>query len=109
MLDEVRTPPWEEPRPGGPPMPLAPPMPPGAPIDEADSGPPAGKVLLVGWPRVSTDQIAGPTRRIAIPPTRAARRRRPVPKRSARAAAIETTTIGMTSQSRSEALLPMTT
>ena len=34
---------------------------------EADSGPPAGKVLLVGWPRVSTDQIAGPTRRMPRP------------------------------------------
>ena len=38
--------------------------PPGPPVIDV-SGPPAGKVLLVGWPRVSTDQIAGAISRTA--------------------------------------------
>ncbi len=96
-------------------------MPPGPPIVEADSGPPAGKVLLVGWPRVSTDQIAGPTSRMPTAQTSAARRiraglvrprRRPASasaKSRPTRAVTETITSGTTSQSRSEALLSMTT
>ena len=52
--------------------------PPGPPIVWADSGPPAGKVPLVAWPRVSKDQIAGAEqqRREAADQRRAPRRPR---------------------------------